>query len=194
MEIVLVAVILGVIAALAIPAYVRQVPQAQSMEALNQLQAMRQAQMAYRDGSGTFTESLEQLPGVPKLDLALNPRLFDYKVEEANQDKLLIVATSKESVPWSSLPFKVSIDEAGNVQYYWPGSGSAGSPSTGTGGSGGSGSGSGSEGTGGGGGATDPSGNSSGGSGVGGPTGGGGDASARWLGKQRGDLIDAPAG
>ncbi len=134
MEILLIVVVLGVIAGLAIPSYLRTVRQAESLEAVEHLGAIRLAQTAYYTGHGTFAESLERLPDSPSLDLSISPRKFDYTVERANENQFLVLATSKEPVPWANLPYKVSIDEAGNVLYYWPESG--GSAASGTGHSG----------------------------------------------------------
>ncbi len=133
MEVLIALIILAVIAALAIPSYRRSVKQAESTEAVQQLHAIRRAEIAYFAGEGTYTESLERLPAAPTIDLPLTPRHFDYAVEKADEGQLLVMATSRAPVPGSELPLKVSIDEAGNVIYYWPESGSGGSTSTGGG-------------------------------------------------------------
>ena len=145
MEVLIALIILAVVAALAIPSYRRSVTQAESTEAVQQLHAIRRAEIAYFSGEGTYTESLERLPASPTLELALTPRHFDYAIEEASAEKLLVMATSRAPVPGSDLPLKVSIDEAGNVIYYWPDSGSSGA-TAGSGSTGGSSSGNGSAG------------------------------------------------
>ena len=179
-ELLLALIVAAVLAALAVPLYLRSIATVRSYEAVEQLQAIRQAEIIYHTGHGMFTEALDRLPVNPNIDLELTPRQFDYKIEQATDQKLLVVATSRtapaaqQPLPPGKAPYRISIDEAGHIVRFWPDdlAGPAGGLGGGAGGSGPDTSGSG--GSTGGGGGSGGVGGAGGGAGGGGGTGGGG--------------------
>jgi Tfp pilus assembly protein PilE len=188
LEVVFVAVILAVLAALALPAYFRAVEKARATEAVANLDQIRKAQLLYLAQHGSF-EAAVDLPEInAELNLELTARDFDYAVVEASASDFLAIATPK--LASEAAPLMLSMDRAGNLQYHWPGDGVAGPPVGGGAGPGGLGGGGGGAGGGagpgglggGGGGAGGGSGGSDGGAGggggggdIGGGGGGGGD-------------------
>ena len=174
-EVMVVVVILAILAAIALPLYFRSVERARSVEAVQNLAAIRQGQILHQASYGTFVEALD-LPAInATLDLDLSARHFDYAVTQPSPDKFLITATSKTS----GTPLRLTMDQTGAILYHWPGGvgvaptglgGSGAGPGPGPGSVGGSAGGS--SGGGGGGG-----GSSSGGGGAGGSGGGSGSGS-----------------
>ena len=153
-EVLVVVVILVALTAIALPQYLRIVKHARATEAVANLSAIRAGELLYQVSHGTFTEAID-LPSInAELDLALYARDFDYKVEQADTSKFLIVAMGRQgSSSGTNTPLRVTMDHNGKLTFSdtggggGGGSGGGGSSGSGlSGGSGGSGTGSGSSG------------------------------------------------
>jgi Tfp pilus assembly protein PilE len=169
LEIVGIVIIITILATLALVSYIKFISKAQNTEALTNLGAIRTAQLAQHDESGTFVNATDTQDVKDKLPAAeVQEKDFKYKVVEATSEEFKAVAEPTQPDPTKQKPIEIAMYSDGSVTYKYPDGGTTGA---GTGGSGLGGSGGG----GGGGGA-------GGGVGFGGGFGGGGGAGGGGLG------------
>ena len=166
LEMLMVVVVLAVLIAIAVPMYYRSVEQARSVEAVNNLDSIRQAQLLHQAATGAFVDAVD-LPTINTvLALDLTARHYEYAIEKTGDSGFMIAATGRQIVPGAGGPLRVTMDETGHITYDWPAgaggsAGSGGGGGRGSGGVSGGGSGSGSGGSGGGSGGSSPGGGSS---------------------------------
>lgn len=181
MEILIVITVLVILAAIALPFYLKSAEQARSAEAVSNLEAIRTGEQVYHAQHGAFVEAID-LPAInAALDLELGARHFDYQISQTNPAEYLIVATSRNTMAGYSDPLRLTMDQTGNLTYDWPDRNGSG-PRVGGRGSGGGGGG----GAGGGGGGGSSGGSLSGGGGSGGSSGTAGTGSGTTTGSSGG--------
>ncbi|MBI2871421.1 MAG: prepilin-type N-terminal cleavage/methylation domain-containing protein, partial [Candidatus Omnitrophica bacterium] len=118
LELLVVLIIVGVLAAIAVPAYFHFVEKARQTEAVSNLGSIRRAQLAHQAETGRFVAAPDLSSIKEELDLDIQPEYFDYKVVRASEDTFLAEATQTGFVlPGQEAP-RVTIDEAGNVVYF----------------------------------------------------------------------------
>lgn len=137
-EILLVVIIVSLLAAVSSVHYGRFVDRARSVEAVQNLAAIRQGEIMYHEQHGRFAEALDNLAIDTLFDIGITPRYFDYKVTLTGPNSFLAVATPKSGS--SPELMTVAMNESGQLSFFIPAvahsGGAAGAGGTGGGSSG----------------------------------------------------------
>lgn len=116
LEILIVLIILGVLAALAIPVYSAAREKAVRQEAYQVLAATREAEMRYFSAYDTYTTSVSNLGFDPNgAQPAGVTAHYTYTIPTGDATDLLVVAARDTDVPPDSSAYSISIDETGSI-------------------------------------------------------------------------------
>lgn len=115
LEILIVIIILGILAALAIPVYSAVREKAVKQEAYQQLAATREAQMRYASAYGTYTTSIANLEYDPNVTNTGVTAHYDYAIPTGTASTLAITAVRRTTVAPTSTAYTMTIDQAGTV-------------------------------------------------------------------------------
>ncbi|MBU9888303.1 MAG: type II secretion system GspH family protein, partial [Candidatus Omnitrophica bacterium] len=136
LEVLIVAVVLCVLAAVIIPRVLGQVQKAKEAEALQNLGAIRKAELDLHAFSGRFMAAVDEIAIQTVLGLAVESRFYRYRIIDADQENFLAIATPLDLLNnWLQ---EISIDKDGFVGYVPFGTGTISRGSSGSGSSGGS--------------------------------------------------------
>ncbi len=136
LEVLIVAVIISLLAALVVPRVIEHLRKAQEAEATQNLGSIRSAELLLQQLSGKFVEAADHPAIQAALGLVIEGRFYTYKIIDASADNFLAVATPVE--PFNNWLEEKVIDKDG---FGDTGYGSGGSSGGGSGGSSGGGSG-----------------------------------------------------
>ncbi|HTL69857.1 MAG TPA: prepilin-type N-terminal cleavage/methylation domain-containing protein [Candidatus Eisenbacteria bacterium] len=119
LEILIVLIIIGVLAALAIPIYVSTVEKSRKQEAYQTLSAVREAQLRYRTANAAYASSYTALDYDPT-DVTSDPpgmvRHFTYAAPTAAAATWSVVATRNATDRPTGVPaYTVTIDQTGTI-------------------------------------------------------------------------------
>lgn len=119
LELLIVIVILGALAALAIPAYTSTVERSRRQEAIQVLSAVKDAQQRFFMGSATYTAVYTQLDFDPQ-NIAIDPpgtvRHFAYAAPTATATTWSVVATRNAiDRPTGVAAYTVTMDQTGAI-------------------------------------------------------------------------------
>ncbi|HTL69859.1 MAG TPA: prepilin-type N-terminal cleavage/methylation domain-containing protein [Candidatus Eisenbacteria bacterium] len=119
LEIMIVLIIIGVLAALAIPIYVHNVEQSYKQEAYMTLTVVRESQLRYHTGHNAYSSAYSLMDYDPT-DTTLDPpgmvRHFDYAAPTAAAATWSVVATRNASGRGAGVPaYTVTIDQTGAI-------------------------------------------------------------------------------
>jgi type IV pilus assembly protein PilE len=119
LEILIVLIIIGALAALAIPAYTTTVEKSRKQEAFQALSALRESQLRYRMGNATYSATYTALDFNPT-DVASDPpgmvRHFTYAAPTAAAATWSAVATRNATDRPAGVPaYTVTIDQTGTI-------------------------------------------------------------------------------
>ena len=115
LEILIVVIILGILAALAIPVYSAARERAVRQEALQQLAAARESQLRYHSANGAYDSS--QFVNVDFNPNTSNPGVtphYSYSVQGAGGSAFTIAAVRNGTAPASSV-YTITVNEAGTL-------------------------------------------------------------------------------
>lgn len=114
MEILIVVIILGVLAGLAVPMFKVSSEKARKSEALVVLASLRQSQLRHFTKNGTYTAVLSQLDFDPHVAPGEQARHFDYAITSADTTGFFATAT-RNIVDGGDGTSTVTINQAGVV-------------------------------------------------------------------------------
>ncbi len=116
LEILIVIIILGILAALAIPVYSAVREKAVKQEAYQQLAAIREAEQRYAAAYNTYTSSFTLLEYDPAAVAPGVTAHYTYTVPTATTAALTVVAARITSIaPTGSTAYSITIDQAGTI-------------------------------------------------------------------------------
>lgn len=123
-ELMITVVIIGILATIAVPLYMRSVERSQCAQAIQVLKTMRNAALSFYNENETFAgmsePNLEDQVGANFYSDGSNPN-WSYAITAATATQLTLTAT-RLSGPWSSNPtITLSDDIAGGVNCAWGG-------------------------------------------------------------------------
>ena len=116
LEILIVVVILGALAALAIPAYIATTEKAKKQEAYQALTALRESQQRYYAANGTYSNTFTGLDFMPNTTMpGQTAPLFSYFLGTSDATTYTALASRTSSPPTVSGAYTVQIDQAGGL-------------------------------------------------------------------------------
>ncbi len=119
LELLIVVIILGVLAGLAIPQYTKTVERAKQNEAIHWLGVVRESELRYQQQEGLFTAVLGNLDVDIPPTSTTGPNYFTYSVPTATSSNFTIQATrtTYKKPPAPTVPdgYTVTITEAGAI-------------------------------------------------------------------------------
>lgn len=121
LELLMVVVIIAILAAIAVPQYLRTVERSRMSEALTMLSSIRQSEIRFRAETGAYTATIAQLDlGTAVTDFSGTPR-FDYSIGAAAAGPpptFMACATRNASIAVGGscvAGYVIRIDQAGNL-------------------------------------------------------------------------------
>ncbi len=116
LEILIVIIILGILAALAIPVYSAVKEKAVKQEAYQQLAAIREAQQRYASAYQSYTTSIGALGYDPNAVTAGVSAHYSYTIPTGDATTMVAVATRLTSIdPTPPSAYSITIDQAGTI-------------------------------------------------------------------------------
>ena len=112
LELMIVVIVIGVLATLAIPRFSRAVEKARQSEAYSNLGTLRLSEFRYRAEWSGFTTDLKILDVENPNDILETNRYFSYTV---TTDGGLLITATRNSTKWSEASYTITLDEAGTV-------------------------------------------------------------------------------
>ncbi len=114
LEVLIVIVILGVLAGLAVPVYKGQVEKSRKAEAIRFLDATRESEMRYRALNNTYTNQQASLDFDPNIATGGQALHFAYNISIGNASQL-VVRAKRNTLHGGDGSSAVYIDEKGNI-------------------------------------------------------------------------------